>query len=132
MRKIVVRIKRREEENAIQASIIDLVKVAAIPDLICFHPANGEKRAINTARKLKDIGVLAGVTDLVFTHPLTGRTHYMEVKTENGSLTKDQRKFRDKCKANNIPWALVRSRDQAQDVLTDWEMLRVRKREKAA
>lgn len=125
MRQIVQRLRRKQLEDAIQSEIIDLLKVAAIQDLIYFHPANGGKRPINTARRLKDIGVVAGTPDLVFVHPETGAASFIEVKSQTGSLSKEQRAFRDNCATLQIPWALVRSRDEAQDVLTKWGLLRV-------
>lgn len=127
MRATLARLRASMAEDAIQAEIIGLLKVAAIPDLIYFHPANGGKRPINTARRLKDIGVLAGVPDLVFVYPGTSVTYFMEVKTAKGSLSKEQRTFRDRCLALGHNWALVRSRDEAQDVLTKWGLLRVTK-----
>lgn len=128
MREILQRLRVSMAEDAIQAEIIGLLKVAAIPDLIYFHPANGGKRPINTARRLKDIGVVAGVPDLVLVHPETSVTYFVEVKTDKGSLSKEQRTFRDRCLAIGHHWALVRSRDQAQDILTEWGLLRITKR----
>ena len=127
MREILQRMRASSAEDAIQAEIIELLKVAAIQDLIYFHPANGGKRPINTARRLKDIGVLAGVPDLVFVHPETSLTYFVEVKTQKGSLSKEQRTFRDRCLSLGHPWALVRSRDQFQDVATEWGLLRITK-----
>jgi hypothetical protein len=121
---IVRRRRASHEEDSIQADIIGLLKVAAIHDLIYFHPANGVKRPINTARRLKDIGVIAGVPDLILIHPI-GIVHFVEVKSSKGSLTKEQRAFRDRCLTLGHPWAVVRSRDDFQDVATKWGLLRV-------
>lgn len=126
MEKILSRIALRREEDAIQAEIIDLLKVAAIPSLMWFHPANGGKRPINTARRLKEIGVVAGVPDLMLIAP-EGRIFQIEVKTATGSLTKEQRLWRDHCREHENPWALVRSRNEAQDVLSEWGLLRITK-----
>jgi hypothetical protein len=116
--------KRNYEEDDIQASIIDLLKVAAINDLMYFSVPNGGKRDIRTAVILKDTGQKPGVPDLVFIHPHTHRGHFLEVKTPKGSLSKHQRDFRDICKLTGVPWGLARSRDQAQDILTNWGMIR--------
>lgn len=127
MRQTSQRLRASSSEDVIQADIIGLLKVAAIADLIYFHPANGGKRPISVARRLKDIGVVAGVPDLILIHPKTGLTYFVEVKTEKGSLSKEQRSFRDRCLALGHPWALVRSRDQFQDVATEWGLLRITK-----
>jgi hypothetical protein len=128
MRQTTTRSRASSAEDAIQAEIIGLLKVASIHDLIYFHPANGGKRPISTARRLKDIGVVAGVPDLVMIHPETGVTYFVEVKTDKGSLSKEQRAFRDRCLSLGHPWALVRSRDQFQDVATEWGLLRITKK----
>lgn len=118
--------KLKQEEDRIQGEIIDLLKVSAIPDLLYFSVPNGGRRAWKTAVAMKDTGQLEGMTDLVLIHPLSLIAHCMEVKTKDGSLSKAQRKIRDLCKELGIPWAVVRSRDEAQDQLTKWGMLRVR------
>lgn len=116
---------RNNIEDAIQASIVEMVVVAGIDNLECFAVPNGEYRDIKTARKLKATGVKAGVTDLIFIHPRTHVAHFLEVKTEKGVLSPAQALFRDKCIALGHPWGLARSRDDAQDILTFWGMLRV-------
>lgn len=115
--------KRKQEEDRIQAEIIDLLKVDAIPDLLYFSVPNGGERAWTTAITMKDTGQLKGMTDIVLIHPVSRIPHTMEVKTKTGSLDKDQRKVRDHCQRIGLPWALVRSRDEAQAKLGEWGML---------
>lgn len=119
-------IKRKQEEDGIQGEIIDLLKVSAIDELLYFSVPNGGRRAWKTAITMKDTGQLEGMTDIVLIHPVSLIAHCMEVKTKKGSLSKAQREIRDRCKALGIPWAVVHSRDEAQDQLTKWGMLRVR------
>ena len=38
---------------------------------------------------------------------------FIEVKTENGRLSDDQRRFRDECEAEAIPHLVIRSLDEA-------------------
>lgn len=120
------KLKPKQEEDRIQGEIIDLLKVSAIPDLLYFSVPNGGRRAWKTSKTMKDTGQLEGMTDIVLIHPMSLIAHCMEVKTKDGSLGKAQRAIRDRCKALGIPWAVVRSRDDAQDQLTKWGMLRVR------
>lgn len=113
------------EEDAIQADIIDLLKVAAITGLLYFAVPNGGRRAMTTAKTMKATGQKAGITDIILVHPGRGTAFFMEVKTKTGSLFKEQREFRDYCHANNLPWAVVRSRDEAQAVLARWRLITV-------
>jgi hypothetical protein len=119
----IMRLARNNDEDRIQGEIIDLLKVAAIPNLLYYHVPNGGKRHIKTGIAMKALGVKAGITDLVFVCP-RGVSHFMEVKDFDGTLSKEQREFRDFCLMIGHPWAIVRSRDQAQDVLVSWGLLR--------
>ena len=118
-------LRNNEIEDGIQAGIVGLLKVAAIDGLIWFSVPNGGKRDWRTARKLRDTGVKAGVTDLVLVRPRDAKAFFLEVKSEAGTLSKEQRRFRDVCHGLGCPWAVVKSRDEAQDVLTGWGLLRV-------
>jgi hypothetical protein len=117
--------RRNEIEDGIQAEIVGLLKVAAIDSLIWFSVPNGGKRDWRTARKLKDTGAKAGVTDLVLVRPSDAKAFFLEVKTEDGKLSKEQCQFRDACRSLGCPWAVVKSRDEAQDVLAEWGLLRI-------
>lgn len=125
MHGVVMRVQRRQEEDEIQASIIDMVKVAGIEDLIYYAVPNGGKRPIKTAKSMKATGVIPGVYDITFICPATAIAHLMEVKTETGVLSSDQKAFTRRLLKTPIPHAVVRSRDEAQDVLTRWGFLRV-------
>jgi hypothetical protein len=59
-----------------------------------FHIPNGEKRDKNTARKLKRLGVKAGIPDLCL--PLSGGlTFWLEVKKKKGRLSLVQKRVID-------------------------------------
>jgi hypothetical protein len=116
--------KRNHEEDLIQMEIIDLLRVAAINDLMYFSVPNGGKRDIRTAVLMKKTGQRPGVPDLVFIHPHTNIGHFLEVKTRTGSLSKHQKDFRDICQLTGVPWGLARSRDEARIILSNWGMIR--------
>lgn len=84
-------------EHEIQKAIIKHCKTMAIVhDCYKFIYAvpNGGQRDVRVAKKLKAEGVLAGVSDLVIpwaSHPYHGA--YIEVKTENGRLSDNQKEF---------------------------------------
>ena len=105
-------------EADIHITIAALIDVYAHPHLIWFHPANGEKRNIITAARLKRMGV----PDFAFTLP-DGRSAYMEVKTPKGKLNPHQKAFRQRCWDNNVPYALVTNDDDAMAILYEWGAL---------
>jgi hypothetical protein len=53
-----------------------------------------------------------------------GRTGYMEVKSPKGRLTEDQENFLAAMAANGNLTAVVRSLDEAADVLAAWGAIR--------
>ena len=54
-----------------------------------FHPANGSKRSKAEAGKLKAMGVVAGVPDLIVM--IDGRCHGLELKSGKGRLSDAQK-----------------------------------------
>ena len=102
-------------EDHIHAGILQYVRLYH-PDCLAFHPANGGLRNKREAAKLKWLGVLAGIPDIVILRP-TGRVALMEVKAAKGVLTENQIAIRDHCERFEIPWACVRSIDDARAFL---------------
>ncbi len=113
-------INRRDfnAEARIQASIVDWVRTVA-PDLVCFHPPNGGLRSKSEAARLKWIGVLAGVPDLVVIG-CDGQIWLIEVKTDDGALSSDQRAMRDRLTAMRVPYAVARSTDDVRKAFAIW------------
>jgi hypothetical protein len=68
--------------------------------------------------KAKASGLRPGWPDLQFLLP-TGRTHYIEIKAPGGSLSAEQRAFRDLARPHGL-WALCRSVDEVEATLRGW------------
>ena len=51
---------------------MDTIRVGKSPGWIVFHPANGELRDTETGARLKRMGVLPGVSDIVLVGPPPG------------------------------------------------------------
>lgn len=69
--------------------------------------------------------MMAGVGDIcIISHGFdAGLDHFvgfMEVKKKGGALNKAQKIFRDECEHLSIPYAVVRSVDEAKDTLKEW------------
>lgn len=75
-------------EDQIQIALIKWLR-EVYPDVCVFHIPNGGLRNKREAKKLKDMGVLAGVSDLFF----PDLSIWLELKNEKGKLTKDQKSF---------------------------------------
>lgn len=112
-------------ELGLQKFTANLLALQAAPNVIWFHPPNGEYRSGRTGARLKAMGVRPGVADIVIVLP-NGRAAFLELKTEKGTLSKEQRAFREQCEANGAPYAVARSPEEVKAVLTVWGALKSR------
>jgi hypothetical protein len=110
-------------EERIHIAIVNLLTATAAPGVRFHHVPNGGLRSKREAARFKLMGVKPGVSDLVISMP-EGRTGYMEVKSPKGRLTEDQENFLAAMAANGNLTAVVRSLDEAADVLAAWGAIR--------
>jgi VRR-NUC domain len=107
--------ERRRDGNAearVQAAVVAWVGWVA-PQVVVFHVPNGGLRSKSEAARLRWVGTLAGVLDLVLVLP-EGRCSFWEVKAERGMLSADQKAFIARLERSGHSWALVRSIDDAR------------------
>lgn len=57
--------KRQFPEFALHCQIMDFLRVALPSHAIAFHPANGEARTAQAGARLKRMGVVRGISDIV-------------------------------------------------------------------
>lgn len=107
---------RPVSERRLQIGIVQMIRRH---NILVFSVPNGGSRDIREARNLKAEGLLAGVPDLTIVLP-DGRAAFLEIKTPKGVLSKAQQDFRDWALSNDIPWALARNIDDAEDALRSW------------
>lgn len=92
------------KESQIQISLVAQLKIRCRKDVVYFHVPNGEERSDSAGAKLKAMGVLRGVADLLFfwcdrdedlrppaTHRL--KTLFLELKRRGETLSPEQRAF---------------------------------------
>lgn len=112
-------------ERDIQRSVIQYLDAVRI---YAAHVPNGsvlagdiKARSIQ-ANALKKAGVRPGFADLLLIQRTQdgSRVGFMEVKRRGGKLTPEQLTFADQCFDWRIPFAVVRSVDDAQSALKDW------------
>lgn len=114
--------KRANPEHKLQVEICRYLAVALPPSIIFTADAAGVPVSIFTASKMKAAGVRRGWPDIRFLMP-DGVTRYIEVKTPTGSLSPEQRDFRDRCLNIRPPvdiWALCRSVEDVAAALAGW------------
>ena len=109
----------RNAEARIQAATVEWIRTVA-PDLV-FHPPNGGLRSKSEAARLKWIGMLAGIPDLVVLGR-DGQSWLIEVKAEHGTLSSEQRAMRDRCTALRIPFVVAKSIDDVRRAFEIWEI----------
>ena len=105
--------RKASPEDQIHRAILDYFRWALPHGWIVFHPANGGKRDKVTAAKLKGLGVVAGIPDLMIVGPECFLA-VIEVKTATGRLSLEQAKMKDKFMDLGVPYAIARSIDDAK------------------
>jgi hypothetical protein len=116
-------------EDALQKSLVDFVRTV-LPGVVVFAIPNGGKRTKAEAGILKATGVLAGVSDLeIWPDEIAPRSLFVEVKTDAGKLSVEQRSFGRRAAARGHYFVVWRSIDDARKTFA---MMGVKTREARA
>lgn len=107
-------------EDQLQGAIVAYVRTVAPQCQIAAVP-NGGLRSKPEAARLKWMGVLAGIPDLVLVAP-GGKSHWIEVKAPKGRLSPEQEAFRHWCLLYSVPWMTARSIDDVKAALANWNI----------
>lgn len=90
------------------------------PRSVIFSVPNGSKRDAREAKKLKDTGLLPGVSDLIVIH--NGQVLFVEVKKPSGGRQEpEQKDFQSRVEALGFKYYLVRSLDEFKLVILHHE-----------
>lgn len=117
-----VRKKHKDEEHKLQVSMINWFRLQ-YPSMRhnLFAIPNGGRRDAATGRRLKDEGVLAGVSDLIL---LKSNRCYgallIETKTRKGVQRESQKEWESKITADGYKYVIVRSLDEFIEVVTEY------------
>lgn len=107
--------RRSNREAEIQRAIVAALRLVLPPGSIVHHSGHEQRGGDARAKLAQAIGVGMGVhpgfSDLVVVSE--GRVAFLEVKTAKGRLSEDQEAFRDTVLAQGLPYAVVRSIDDA-------------------
>jgi len=110
-------------EASLQISVAEWLARFGKPGLIWFHAANERQCSMRQGAYLKRMGVKAGVPDVCIVRP-GGTAAFLELKSRDGRQTPEQQAFEQLCKANDSPYAIARTIDEAISTLTAWGCLR--------
>jgi len=116
----------RKTENSVQVSVLVWIRENVSP--LVWHCANGGSRHKLEARKLKTLGVKAGVPDLMFIAqhgPTRGMTYYIEVKAPDGHVDIEQKKFAREAQELGAPCAVVFSKAEAIAQCKAWGVAKI-------
>ena len=97
-------------EHALQTVVADYMTLMVRPELYWSAIPNGGKRNLSVAVKLKREGLKRGSPDLYVMLP-EGKIAWLELKVKGGSLSLEQRMFRDVCNRLGHHWAVAKSLD---------------------
>ena len=110
--------KRREyPEFPIHAACYQFL-VTALRNAVVFHPANEGEREEYQAERLKRLGLLPGVADLIVI--TGGRVYAIEVKAPGGRMTEAQLRFSEDIRVAGGEFACVTSLDELRLALKAW------------
>ena len=104
-------------EHTFQRQVADYMTAAVRPELHWSAIENGGKRNLSVAIKLKRAGLKRGSPDIFVMMP-EGRIAWLELKIKGGSLSQEQRGFRDVCRKLGHHWSVAKTLDEVAEYLT--------------
>ena len=116
------------DESDLQIQIVDLLEIYKVSRKIVFCAIPNELmgRAKSVAglsrmKKFKRMGLRKGASDLIITR--LGKSYYLEVKDDDGVLSRDQRDFRADVIDAGAEYACAYSFEEAIDALKIWGII---------
>ena len=104
-------------EDLIQRQILDWL-ASTRPDIFAAHIPNGGHTSWRASHLMR-VGMVKGMPDLILIGA-RGQVGFMEVKTETGSLRKEQQSLQNLLTARSLPHAVVRSPEECDKALRSW------------
>ncbi len=105
-------------EQALQIQIVNTLRVCA-PDVLVFHVPNGGKRNVREAKRFKEMGVVAGIPDLICLWAFKN-IGFIEVKAGRGTTTDRQAEIHDRLDDMHFHVAVAWSVSDALALLSRW------------
>ena len=115
---------RKQDEHRLQCAVFQVLHLAGVKDLIAFAVPNGMVSNAVSVSRMKAAGLLPGVADIALVLP-GGMAAFLELKSGKNAQTPEQLAFQSRCYEAGVRYAVATDFDQAIDVLTKWEVLRI-------
>jgi hypothetical protein len=116
-------VRSEKEVTSLHIPLVTALRVCLRPEVVMFHVPNGELRDPRAARKLKAMGTLAGVADLVFVWP-PGRILFLELKLPKLKPTPTQLEFAQRALAAGAEYRIAYSVAEALDLVAERGLLK--------
>jgi len=85
------------------------------------HLAGSERQRAIQARRLKDEGAVSGVADLFLSVPSSDyHGFYIEMKTQTGKQTENQKQFEQSVTAQGYKYAICRGVDEFMSLINEY------------
>lgn len=107
-------------EDNLQMAVADYLRIAC-PNVLWWHTPNGGKRNAREAGRLKRMGVLPGVADIVL--HWGNKKAAMELKVGQRTQTANQTTFMHQWIHHGGQYAVCRSLDEVQAALKIWGVI---------
>lgn len=121
------RTKRQRPEEIVQCAVAAWLRTQQFRLHCIWWHTPSTFDSMQFGRRMKAAGHRSGIPDLTFVG--TDKTCFVELKSEKGVLSGDQKKVRDYCGENSIPHAVVKTNDpmeaieQVSDLLLSWGLM---------
>ena len=114
--------RRAQPEYALQCAVVEHLRRRAPKTVRWWHTPNGGYRGVREAGRLKRMGVLPGVSDIIAVRQ--GGIFCLELKSPNGRLSQDQADFLDFMETIGAGCCVCNDLDGALAVLKKWGIIR--------
>lgn len=117
---------RYASEDHLHREIFRMCAAEVRAGVIVFHAANGGRRNKAEAGKLKGMGVVAGIPDLIAI--VNGKAYGLEIKTDRGTLSNAQKIMRQRFVRAGAEYEVARSVAGARQILEKWGAVEIQKK----
>lgn len=113
----------RRPEDELHRSVVAHLRLRSRPGVVFWHTPNGGARSGVTGAMLKALGTRAGVPDLLFILPPSGRIAGLELKAGRGKPTDQQQRFGQELVEAGGLWSWANNIDDVLSTLTRWGVI---------
>ena len=115
-------VKIAEPEEAIHKAVVEHLRLRQKPGLCFFHVPNQGRVPVQYRAKLKAMGLLPGVADLIMIRG--GKPFALELKADKGRMSVSQHNFAQTWEAAGGYYCPAYGMDEALKVLAAWDLIR--------